>query len=62
MKMEVGKFFVAKTTDELLRKRREFESQFLDYDVYTCRSTYDAENKLWIDYVTYRVRKWAEEQ
>lgn len=62
MKMEVGKFFVAKTTNELLRKRREFESQFLDYDVYTCRSTYDTENKLWIDYVTYRVRKWAKEQ
>lgn len=59
--MEVGKFFTGRTQGELLYKRREFEKQFLDYDFYTCRSTYDTENKLWIDYVTYRVRKWAEE-
>ena len=59
--MKVGKFFTVRTPGELLNKRREFEKQFLDYGLYTCRSTYDTENKLWIDYVTYRVRNWGEE-
>lgn len=39
--MEVVKFFTGRAPGELLYKRREFEKQFLDYGLYTCRSTYD---------------------